>query len=687
MGTSSLARVSGVLLSTVLALGACGDGGPGGGDGGGPGGGGGDGGGGWPPDGDMARSMPQIPSGHPRIYLNATNRARLTAQLGSSDPAAMRFKSIVDAAVGGADIYEYKAWFSALVGQLTGDARYCTDAISRVDGWVRGEEALIANNQRAKIAGDNYLEVGPIVGDLALTYDWCYDALTDGQRARWLAYADQAVWNVWNHEQARWGNTTYDWTGWSVDNPVNNYYYSFLRATMLLGLAAHGELPRDADWVKMFRETKIRDQLVPVFARDLVGGGSREGTGYGTAMKELFSLYDLWEASTGERIHDLTPHAQASLGYLIHATVPTADRLAPIGDHARDSTAALFDYHRQYALELMSLYSGSPLAGVAQTWLAGSSVPQVEQHFMKVYDFLYAPRETARPLDELSRVYWGAGTGHLFARSSWERDATWLGFIAGPYTESHAHHDQLSLLVYKREWLADDANIDSHSGIHQEEELHNLVRLTVGGNVVRQREGTSSRLVALADDARFLYAAADGAPVYGATGDVTTMQRELVWLKPNVAVVFDRVAGPASGSSTKTWQLNVQSAPAIAAGNATMQGASSKLTLWNVAPGSAVAPTSVSWPTADSDVQRGHRLEIAQSGTGVAYFLQVLAIDDAVTAAVAASAAGKRGVTLTLADASTVTVRFAESAFGGELTFGNGTTALPTGVTVPPLFR
>ena len=71
---------------------------------------------------------------------------------------------------------------------------------------------------------------------------------------------------------------------------------------MLLGLASHGENPDAPTWLYQFRTAKLRNQLFPTFNRDLVGGGSREGTGYGTAMKNLWRLYDWWERSTGDNV-------------------------------------------------------------------------------------------------------------------------------------------------------------------------------------------------------------------------------------------------------------------------------------------------------------------------------------------------------------------------------------------------
>jgi hypothetical protein len=215
------------------------------------------------------------------------------------------------------------------MGQVTGAASYCSYAVTQTESFVQSEEALINANQRAVVAEDSYLEVGPLIGNLALVYDWCRANMTTAQRSCWVTYANQAVWNVWHHNDAQWGNATYPWSGWSVDNAVNNYYYSLLEATMLLGLATQGENTQANAWLQQFRTTKIENQLIPTFTRDLTGGGSREGTGYGTAMKNLWRLYDWWERSTDERLANRTPHTLASMAHLMHSIVPTLDKLAP----------------------------------------------------------------------------------------------------------------------------------------------------------------------------------------------------------------------------------------------------------------------------------------------------------------------------------------------------------------------
>ena len=452
-----------------------------------------------------ASATPSIAGTHPRVLLrDARYRDCLRQLLAEGTPGASRFKTIVETQLARGNVYAFQPWFAALMYQLTGKAAYADHAVSRTEAFVAGEEALIAANQRAKVAGDSYLEVGQTIGNLALVYDWCHDRLTPEQRSRWIAYANQAVWNVWHPKEARWGSTGYPWTGWSIDNPSNNYYYSFLRATMLLGLATSGENPQAQTWIDQFRKVKLEGELFPTFTRDLAGGGSREGTGYGTAMKNLFELYDWWERSTNENVATRTPHTLASMAHTMHSIVPTLDRLAPTGDHARDSKAALFDYHRQYLQILMALFPEERLTGMAKSLLAASSVPRMQQGFMAYSDFLYEnPGLVARPLADLATTYWGSGTGQLSMRAAWDPSSAYANFICGPYTESHAHRDQGSFVLFKGTWLAYDANMDSHSGIEQDESMHNLVRIEQGGSVVKQVEGAPRcNLLAMGDDAR-----------------------------------------------------------------------------------------------------------------------------------------------------------------------------------------
>jgi hypothetical protein len=624
------------------------------------------------PDEEDDNTQPTYPSEHPRIYLTP-NRARLEAALASNTPAAAKFRGKVDQWLGGTDVYGFQAWNAALVGQLTGNAQYCTKAVATIEAQVSAAESAINAGERPIVAHDSYLQIGEMIGDLALVYDWCFDNVTAAQRTRWITYANQAIWNVWHHTEAKWGGKSQPWSGWSVNNPSNNYYYSFLRATMLVGLAAKGESPQADEWIEQFRTAKVMGELIPTFNEDLVGGGSREGTGYGVAMRRLYELYDFWKATTGEKLATKTTHTRASMLAFMHQIMPTYDRVAPTGDHARDRTAVLFDYHRDYLQELIALFPTDETAGRAKTLLAESSVPAMSQYFMYAYDFLYeSPSVENRPLAGLATNYHASGIGQLYMRSGWDKHATWVNLIAGPYTESHAHQDQGSIMIYKDGWLAHDANVHSKSGLSQPTTSHGLVRIDSGGTPVRQIGATISKLEALHSGADWVHASADLTPAYNGNAAVQKVQRELVYLKPDVVIVFDRVH-TASGT-TQTWQLPTPVQPSIAGNTATIANAGRSLKVTRIAP--AAGTMSAYDYRAEADLTGGFRVDLRQAG-GDNRYLHVLAIDGA---AASVTAAGATGVTVKLSDGRTATVSFNADAIGGTLTLDGNTTTLDAGV-------
>lgn len=630
-------------------------------------------------------TTPTYPTTHPRILLShASTRACLQQLLAANVDSADRFRDYVDGQLAGNDYYAFEGWHAALMYQLTGNVAYATYAINWIETFVASEEALINAGQRATVSNDSYLYVGDLVGDTMLVYDWTYDRLTASQRTRWVAYANQAVWNVWHPSQAQWGGVTYPWSGWSIDNPANNYYYSFLRATMLTGLASRGENAQAQTWLDTFRTSKLETQLFPTFNSDLTGGGSREGTGYGVSLRGLFRLYDWWERSTGERVADKTPHTLATIAFMLHSIVPTLDRLAPTGDHARESTAALFDYHREELLELIALYPNERLSAVADTALDTSSVPEMGQRFMYYADFIYNPPVlNPEPPDALSTAYWAPGTGQFAMRSDWTTGAAYSNFICGPYTESHAHRDQGSFVIYRGSWLAYDSNIASHSGIEQDEDRHNLVRITQNGGAITQVYDQTCHMTALANNTNFTYALAQVTPLYTGKSQVSKVEREYLFLKPGTFVVFDRVVTAGSGIA-RIWTLNTPGAPTINGDRLSYVSGANRLDVFRLSPTGLSATTTV--------VDGGTRIDLADSAGTQSLFLHVIDTNGAVSTAVRSDAAGQTGVQITFADGRSALVRFSNTSLGGTLDLrapGGAVlfnAALPTTVTPPPVF-
>ena len=465
--------------------------------------------------------------------------------------AYRRFRDWVDAAVAGRPGYGFSPADAVLLYQISGKQHYCEFAVGEIDRQVTAADTAIAAGERPAVAGDSYLEAGPMIGALALGYDVCAAFTDPAQRTRWRAYAERTLANIWNPPAARWGDRATPWSGWGTDNPGNNYYYSFLEATMSWALAAD-----DAAWL-----ARLRERLLPAltaYVAALPGGGSREGTGYGTAQMRLFALYRIWRDSTGEDLAAANGHLDDTIRFWVHATVPDFTQFAPLGDQARVSQPEIYDYQRRLMLEARALTRDAAVRDLATWWLSRIPLQRMTHGFNARYDLLPAGTGGHAPAE---RDYQATGTGRLFARTGWNRDATWLAFTAGPYSVSHAHQDPGGFLLYRGGWLAVTENIWTRSGIQQGTEVHNVLRFERDGAVLPQREGTTSTMTAdrAADGA--LTVKADLSPAYGSGSAVRTWTRELRFAEDGRLQIVDRYA--VAAGTRAVFQLDVPQQPVI----------------------------------------------------------------------------------------------------------------------------
>jgi hypothetical protein len=92
---------------------------------------------------------------------------------------------------------------------------------------VASEETIIAAGKTwPTVQGDSCLQVGAIVGGLSTIFDCCLDRMTQARRDRWVAYANQAVTNIWStrldsngNAVAEWNGKSFSWLGWGRGNP------------------------------------------------------------------------------------------------------------------------------------------------------------------------------------------------------------------------------------------------------------------------------------------------------------------------------------------------------------------------------------------------------------------------------------------------------------------------------------
>jgi len=529
----------------------------------------------------------------PSITPSTPAPVELLLNLNYVDEESAKFDSFiafVDTALNGPDPYAFSAKDAAVAFLITGDQNYAQLAIDTVDAQVIAAEALIASDLAPAIAGDSYLEAGPLISDLAMTYEWCNPS--PAQRTRWEAYADQTIFNIWNHTIAEWGGNSFPWTGWSVTDPGNNYYYSFCMATMTWGLAANRP-----SMLSILTTDKF--PALVTYLNGLPGGGSREGTGYGLAHKGMFELYQIWLDSNQGNLALETTHLTNSIKFWIHATMPTLDKYQPIGDLARESYPNLFDYHRELMLKARYLTDDVQQQADASWWLNNISVSQMTQGFERRYDLMPAGNETIPPSD-LS--YYAEGTGNLFSRTSWGTDATHFHYITGIYDQSHAHQEQGGFTLFKDDFLTVTNNIFSNSGLNLLTNCHNVLRFMDGVTEIPQNYGTATMTYDIVDNTGHVTATSNLKGVI-TNSDVTAWSR-FVNFENGILEVTDTYS--TTGGVTAIFQVNTPTLPTIMGNVIT----TSNLRVEVLTPTSPTI-TIVDMTSVSGDFNSGYRIDIA----------------------------------------------------------------------------
>jgi hypothetical protein len=204
---------------------------------------------------------------------------------------------------------------------------------------------------------------------------------------------------------------------------------------------------------------------------------------------------------------------------------------------------------------------------------------------------------------------------------------------------------------------------------------------------------STAHLRALAAKPEYVYMSADQGTLFVGSNQVdqgVRSAREVVYLRPDVVIVFDRVEYT-QGATTKTFQLPVAGLPTIAGRTATYSNGSATLTMHAVSPADSTLSITDMETVDAEDFNGAYRIDTSVTTSGASRFLHVLSVDNAVATAVRGANDG--AVTVTLADGRTVTLAFNLDAQGGTIEIRNGANqvivseALPTTVTPPSLLQ
>lgn len=299
---------------------------------------------------------------------------------------------------------------------------------------------------------------------LALAYDWLYTQWTNSQRKQLLTKVIDAS----NYLIQRIRVT-------EELSPYNVYLYnSPLQALMATSLASYGDSP-EAELPMRWSADYWKNRVLPIW-RQIMGenggwheGGEYVGIGIGGAVYQLPAM---WRKATNEDLFRTESGLRGFLDFLVYRTRPD-------GTHMRWGDSLFFDrmIPDRSALALEYGHKASYSLGKCPSPFQPSAWPWGQL----TTDALCSDRAYR----DLPLQQYFDGIGLVVARSSWDRDATYLTFKAGDNYWSHSHLDQGAFTLFKGVPLAIDSGLygpgygsDHHMNYTYQTIAHNVITVT-----------------------------------------------------------------------------------------------------------------------------------------------------------------------------------------------------------------
>jgi hypothetical protein len=214
-------------------------------------------------------------------------------------------------------------------------------------------------------------------------------------------------------------------------------------------------------------------------------------------------------------------------------------------------------------------------------------IQETEPHKLSWFDFLTYD-SSVNPVDHrnvLDEFHHFKDNGFVTMRSSWDKDATLLGFRCGPgpghanqekperlenngYGPGHQHPDINSFVVYSNgTWLAIDPG---YSGL-KETRNHNTILINSKGQagaggkwldyMAFQNREPAPKITYTESNPNYDYVIGNAGNIYVDEAGLENFERQLMVIKPNIIVVADRLK--AKENSDYTWLLHANEIASI----------------------------------------------------------------------------------------------------------------------------
>ena len=539
----------------------------------------------------------------------------------------------------------------------------------------------------------------------ALVYDLCHGSWTDGQRTKFHDYVNKTVDANVRSETHVFHNGWYGYKHWGIGLACYATYHENSRAPEILKALDH----------------EYRTRAAPALELAGAGGGWAEGYYINYWLYEWLFFCEVARHCEGIDYYALAPsffrnRAVASM-FEAHPGIRIykSRRSIPMGDGG----GRVFGGDRDKALSarriLVNYFRDDPAHQAVHAF--NETTPRSSVGVYAYKDLLWRyTTVTKGDLSGFKLSHISPGPGYVYARSSWDEDATHFFFKCGDRFTAHQHLDVGHFLIYKHEELAGDGGhydafgsphdvnyylrTIAHSTIlvHDPDETWPRIRAgRVTGNdggqhhawphhngaVVdaaqwheRRERHDIADILAFEERGAYLYVAGDCTRAYSRK-KLDYFTRQIVFIRPGTFVIFDRVKAKRP-DLRKTWLLQAMKTPERAGPHLGVTNGKGRLFVQTVLPsraevrlvsgqalyrygGSAYPPRRNTGPAPEC------RVEVSPSEPAATdYFLHVLTATDAGTTSVHEATAEAEGSQITVSVADTAIV-FEADQVGGHI--------------------
>ncbi|MFD2332784.1 DUF4962 domain-containing protein [Cohnella sp. GCM10020058] len=515
----------------------------------------------------IAELMGSVPTGHPRIWttpdtlqdfknlaLSGSGKAFIDQKkidvntdllaANQNPPGDPPLTGTLDDYAGKAKPLINRMLDTAFLYLVTQDAKYLTDAKIRLFGGP--SVAGIAGWDPSGPSGQQDQIQRSVALAAALAYDWLYGALSAQERTNLknliALHTGSMVSSLVDNPDTNIKNRPYNSHGWSA------FGYLGIIATAMLGEYPDG---RAETWYAKIVPAYIN--IMPPWGGE--DGGWSQGTGYWQ-----------WSNLIGQEFEDVL---LASTGLNLYKKAFSRNEgLYPLYAFPHGTPKGIFGDDSEYLPDKPSvtIYDRlSQLSGDARLKWAAEAIGTGPDYTMNNNYFYGDDNLSSRPPVDLPRARWFEDVGLVAMHSElYDPDRVSMYFKSSPYgSYNHSYADQNSFVVNAfGESLAIEAGYyDSYTSIHRTQ----FTSQTLAANAITYDGGVGQKPNDIEADGKvksfvttpvFDAVSADAKTAYGSA--LSQSDRDVIYLRPDVFVVVDRLKSANSSGNAFEWRLHAQ---------------------------------------------------------------------------------------------------------------------------------